>query len=167
MKPKILVVGSSVFLAGMLGFLAASCGAGAGAESAGPVPSTPSDLVTTTETEVDATGETETGEAKETVPPPGTKATVTYQVWFTHGETLNVVKRTQKATPRVATAALESLFEGPESFESETGISTAVPQGTQLLGLAIENGIASVDLTSEFESGGGSLAMTMRLAQGG
>ena len=165
MKPKILVVGLSVILAGLLGFLAASCGAGEGAESVGPVPSDPGDLVTTTDTGIDETFETETGSATETVPPPGAKATVTYQVWFTHGETLNVVKRTQKATPRVATAALESLFEGPESFESESGVSTAVPRGTQLLGLAIEDGIASVDLTSEFESGGGSLAMTMRLAQ--
>jgi hypothetical protein len=161
-KPRILVVGLSVILAGLLGFLAASCGAGEGAESVGPVPSEPE--IGTTSGSAPATTVDE-GSGTETVPPPATKATVTYQVWFTHGETLSVVKRTQKATPRVATAALESLFEGPESFESESGVRTAVPQGTQLLGLTIEDGIASVDLTSEFESGGGSLAMTMRLAQ--
>jgi hypothetical protein len=40
-----------------------------------------------------------------------------------------------------------------------------VPSGTQLLGLTIDNGIAFVDLTSEFESGGGSLSMFLRLGQ--
>lgn len=165
MKPKYVIAVLSVLLAALLGFLAASCGTGDGAESAGPVPSEPTDLGTTSGTATATTLDGETGETTETVPPPASKATVTYQVWFTEGETLHVVKRTEKATPRVGRAALEALFEGPESFEAESGVGTAVPQGTQLLGLAIDDGIASVDLTSEFESGGGSLSMTMRLAQ--
>jgi spore germination protein GerM len=165
LKPKYLIAVLSVVVAALLGFSAASCGAGEGAESAGPVPSEPTDLGTTSGATTATTVDGETGETTETVPPPAGKATVTYQVWFTEGETLHVVKRTERATPRVGTAALEALFEGPESFEAESGVGTAVPQGTQLLGLMIDDGIASVDLTSEFESGGGSLSMTMRLAQ--
>ena len=165
MKPKILVVGLSVILAGLLGFLAASCGTGEGAESVGPVPSDPGDFVTTSGTATATTLDGETGETSETVPPPGNKATVTYQVWFTQGETLHVAKRTENATRRVGTAALEALFDGPDSFEAESGVGTAVPQGTQLLGLTIDDRIATADLTSEFESGGGSLAMFLRLAQ--
>jgi hypothetical protein len=162
-KPKYLIAMLSVVLITMLGFLAASCGAGEGAESVGPVPTDePADVGTTAET-VPAT--TEEGSATETVPPPGSKGTVTYQVWFTKGESLHVVKRTEAATRRVGTAALEALFEGPESFEMESGVGTAVPRGTQLLGLTIDEGIAVVDLTSEFESGGGSFSMFMRLAQ--
>jgi hypothetical protein len=164
-KPKFLVVGLSVILAGLLGFLAASCGTGEGAESVGPVPSAPTDLGTTSGTATATTLDGETGEASETVPPPATKATVTYQVWFTEGDSLYVVSRTEKATRRVGTAALEALLDGPDSFEAESGVGTAVPQGSQLLGLTIDNGIASVDLTSEFESGGGSFSMFMRLAQ--
>ena len=166
MKPKHLIVILSVVLVAMLGFLAASCGAEQGAESAGPVPSEPGDIGTVPESVYTATAEPESGTGAETVPPPGkSKGTVTYQVWFTKGESLHVAKRTENATRRVGAAALEALFEGPESFESESGVGTAVPQGTQLLGLTIEDEIAFVDLTSEFESGGGSLAMTMRLAQ--
>jgi hypothetical protein len=161
LKPKHLVAVLSIALAAMLGFLAASCGAGEGAESAGPVP--PGEVGTTGETAA-TTSEGETGAASETVP-PASKATVTYQVWFTQGETLHVAKRTQNATRRIGTAALEALLEGPDSFEAESGVGTAVPQGTQLLGLTIDDGIATADLTSEFESGGGSLAMFLRLAQ--
>ena len=165
MKPKFLVVGLSVILAGLLGFLAASCGTGEGAESVGPVPTAPAELGTTSGTATATTLDGEADKASETVPPPGTKATVTYQVWFTEGDSLYVVSRTEKATRRVGTAALEALLDGPDSFEAESGVGTAVPQGSQLLGLTIDNGIASVDLTSEFESGGGSLSMMLRLAQ--
>ena len=164
MKPKYLVVALSIAVAAMLGFLAASCGAGEGAESAGPVPSEPGAETGTTAETAGTTSEGETGKASETVP-PANKATVSYQVWFTEGETLYVAKRTQNATRRIGTAALEALFDGPDSFEAENGVGTAVPQGTQLLGLTIDDGIATADLTSEFESGGGSLAMFLRLAQ--
>jgi hypothetical protein len=165
-KPKYLIATFSVVLVGMLGFLAASCGAGEGAESVGPVPSDQPAATDTGAETVTATTEEE-GSASETVPPPTSKskATVTYQVWFTQGESLHVVKRTEKATRRVGTAALEALFDGPDSFEAESGVGTAVPRGTQLLGLTIEDEIAFVDLTSEFESGGGSFSMFMRLAQ--
>ena len=166
MKPKHLIAILSVVLVAMLGFLAASCAAGEGAESAGPVPTEEPENGTTSGSAPATT--VDEGSATETVPPPDgdePQGTVTYQVWFTKGESLHVVKRTQAATRRVGTAALEALFEGPESFEAESGVGTAVPQGTQLLGLRIEDGIAFVDLTSEFESGGGSFSMFMRLAQ--
>ena len=84
---------------------------------------------------------------------------------FTSADGLFVTYRTEPATPRVGTAALESLLEGPDSFETGYGLLTAIPDGTQLLGLSIDDDIARVDLTSEFESGGGSLSMQMRLAQ--
>jgi germination protein M len=40
-----------------------------------------------------------------------------------------------------------------------------VPAGTKLLGLSIKDGIATVDLSSEFESGGGSASAITRLGQ--
>jgi immunoglobulin-like protein involved in spore germination/sporulation and spore germination protein len=168
-KPKHLIVILSVVLVAMLGFLAASCGTGEGAESAGPVPTEEPELGTTSGSAPATT--VDEGSTTETVPPPDankeSQGTVTYQVWFTKddGLSLHVVKRTQAATRRVGTAALEALLEGPESFEAQTGVGTAVPAGTQLLGLEIEDGIAFVDLTSEFESGGGSHSMFLRLAQ--
>jgi germination protein M len=162
LKPKYLIAVLSVVVASLLGFLAASCGAGEGAESAGPVPSEPADVGTTSGTATATT--VEEGSATATVPPPDSNALL-LQVWFTKGDSLFVVTRRQAYTRRVGTAAVEALLEGPESFEAESGVGTAVPQGAQLLGLTIDDGIASVDLTSEYESGGGSLSMTMRLAQ--
>jgi len=44
-------------------------------------------------------------------------------------------------------------------------VKTAVPTDTRLLGISIKNGIATVDFTSEYQSGGGSLSMQMRLGQ--
>jgi Immunoglobulin-like domain of bacterial spore germination/Sporulation and spore germination len=161
-KPKHLIVILSVVLVAMLGFLAASCGAGEGAESAGPVPTEEAEIGTTSETVTATTKQKES--TTETVPAPDTTK-VLLQVWFSKDESLYVVTRRHTYTPRIGAAALEELLKGPESFEAETGIFSAIPTGTQLLGLEIEDGIAFVDLTSEFESGGGSFSMTMRLAQ--
>ena len=43
--------------------------------------------------------------------------------------------------------------------------SSAIPAGTRLLGLSIAGQIATVDLSSEFESGGGATSVLGRLAQ--
>lgn len=156
MKALLLIPAASLCAAA--GFALASCGANE-ATPAGPVPSLP---------------DTVTGPAEETVAPPtttdededvATPSFVTYQVWFSQGESLFVTHRSEKATPRVGSAAVESLLEGPEEDEQDLNIGTQIPTGTQLLGLKIQDGIAHVDLTSEFESGGGTLSMSMRLAQ--
>jgi germination protein M len=44
-------------------------------------------------------------------------------------------------------------------------VTTVIPAGTRLLGLTVSKGVATVDLSSEFESGGGSASMSARLAQ--
>ena len=158
---KVLLVVPAAVLAASLGFLIASCGSNGDATSAGPVPSVgTSPNGTTEEVPTPSTQETETG--TETEP---SSSTVTYQVWFANDEGLFVIYRTEPATPRVGTASLESLLEGPDSFEEGYGLRTAIPDGTQLLGLSIDDGIARVDLTSEFETGGGSASMQTRLAQ--
>ena len=161
---KALLIVPALVLAAALGVLTASCGSNGDATPAGPVPSAPTEEETTT-----------TGSATATVPPPATTSedgdsepapgVLTYQVWWHDSEGLFVSYRTEGKTPRVGTAALEALLEGPESFERDYGLGTSVPDGTQLLGLTIDDEIARVNLTSEFESGGGSASMQMRLAQ--
>ena len=42
---------------------------------------------------------------------------------------------------------------------------TDIPDGTKLLGLTIKDGVATVDLSAEFESGGGRASILGRLAQ--
>ena len=158
---KALLLPPAIVLAATLGFAAASCGSDGDATSAGPIPSIEDTTGTTEEVETAPTAT----EGEETDTEPGGGGTVTYQVWFSGAEGLFVTYRTQERTPRVGTAALEELLDGPDSFEDDYGLSSAVPDGTQLLGLKIADGIARVDLTSEFESGGGSASMQMRLAQ--
>jgi len=60
---------------------------------------------------------------------------------------------------------MEELVKGPSESDISAGLSTAIPTGTRLLGIDIASGIATVDLSNEFGSGGGSLSMQERVAQ--
>lgn len=60
---------------------------------------------------------------------------------------------------------LTALLDGVSDDEATMGLSSTIPEGTELLGVEVSNGIASVDLSEEFESGGGSLSMMGRVAQ--
>ena len=90
---------------------------------------------------------------------------IDYEVWFVSDELLHASARTGEATPRVGTAAMESLLSGPSEDEQAAGLISAIPPGTQLLGLEIEKGVATVDVSPHYEAGGGSSSMRMRLAQ--
>ena len=65
----------------------------------------------------------------------------------------------------VAADAMEGLLEGPTPTEQEVGFSTTIPEGTELLGVTIDDEVATVDLSEEFTTGGGSLSMMGRVAQ--
>jgi germination protein M len=90
---------------------------------------------------------------------------MTYQVWFTHDQSLFVTERTEPANPRIGTASVTAMLQGPSPDERAAGVGSVIPNGSRLLGLTIDNGIATADLSREFESGGGSASMRMRLAQ--
>jgi germination protein M len=160
MKLVLIAVPAAV-LAASLGFLFASCGANE-AQPAGDIPSVEAASAGGDETTLPESTEEAATPLSTTAAEP---QTVTYQVWFAQGESLFVTYRTQDATPRVGAAALEALLAGPSEFEQGYGLTTAVPEGTEFLGLTIYDGIAHVDLSSEYESGGGTLSMSMRLAQ--
>jgi hypothetical protein len=176
-----------VLIAGILALVlaAAACGGGDEATPAGEVPTV--DLPSTeteppappTETEPPAETEPPT-ETEPTAPPEQPAETFGFEVWFARdagtrtgeggeqtplGPLLFSTPRTAESTPRVAQTALEALLAGPSAVETAAGVSTAIPEGTRLLGVSIEDGIATVDLSAEYESGGGSLSMFMRLAQ--
>jgi len=83
------------------------------------------------------------------------------------GPYLVPVYRGAPETEGVAAAAVEALLEGPSQDEVDgmPSISSAVPEGSQLLGIVIEDGVATVDLSGEFDDGGGTASMAARLAQ--
>jgi spore germination protein GerM len=101
-----------------------------------------------------------------TEPAPADTVTVTLY-WISAGENALGVARTLPYTKAVARAALEALLAGPTKSEQATwpAISTAIPRDTRLLGITVKDGVARVDLSREFESGGGTFSMTARLAQ--
>lgn len=86
------------------------------------------------------------------------------EVWFVSGERVAAVTRAV-TPPAVARAAMTELLRGPGADETAAGLSTSIPAGTALLGLRIVGGVAEVDLSGEFASGGGSLSMLTRVAQ--
>ncbi|CAN5484635.1 hypothetical protein BH20CHL7_BH20CHL7_01590 [soil metagenome] len=63
-----------------------------------------------------------------------------------------------------ARAAMEALLRG-DILSDYRSLSSAIPAGTRLLGLTIRDGIATVDLSRQFESGGGSASAFYRLGQ--
>lgn len=61
--------------------------------------------------------------------------------------------------------SLAALLAGVTEAEAAMGLSSTIPEGTELLGVEVTDGVANVDLSGEFESGGGSLSMMGRVAQ--
>jgi hypothetical protein len=99
-------------------------------------------------------------------------ATVVVRAYFltttaTGGIVVIPVLRTVPDAKAPARAAMTALLAGPDDAEKSAGpaISTTIPAGTRLLGLTIAGGVATVDLSTEFVSGGGSASMFGRLAQ--
>lgn len=86
-------------------------------------------------------------------------------VYFIRDEKIAAAHRLVPGSPRPATEAIQALLAGPTEAEQAAGMSTAIPEGTTLNGITIEGGLATVDLSGDFESGGGSFLMLARLAQ--
>ena len=63
---------------------------------------------------------------------------------------------------RVLETALETLFANPPKDSTHT---TAIPPGTKLLGVNVDDKGVHINLSKEFTSGGGSASMSSRLAQ--
>ncbi len=152
----------------------AACGPSTG--DLGSVPSP----VTTAQPSLDApTGEPTPGASGPTSSPgssPGSTGapvqTTTVRAYFflgsfTDNAGLVPVLREIPKTEAVGAAAMAALLAGPNETElsGRPAMYTVVPEGTRFLGLHVDDGIATVNLSREFESGGGSASVLGRLAQ--
>ncbi|MEX1105569.1 MAG: GerMN domain-containing protein [Ilumatobacteraceae bacterium] len=61
--------------------------------------------------------------------------------------------------------ALDAMFDGPNPLEQSIGMTTSIPPGTAVLGIAVDGTVATVDLSAGFAASSGSLDEMMRLAQ--
>jgi len=82
---------------------------------------------------------------------------------FTVAEARRTVPR--GGTEQLLAAALAALLEGPTAAEQARGLATAIPAGTRLRGVRIQDGVVRVDFSREVESGGGSASMLGRFWQ--
>jgi len=98
-----------------------------------------------------------------TTSPPPTAATApattqtaerrtTMRVYFLRGEKVGPAAREVTGTRAVGRAALEQLLAGPTAAERGDGLTSALADGTNLLGLSIAAGVATVRLSPEPDS---------------
>ncbi|MFN2587760.1 MAG: Gmad2 immunoglobulin-like domain-containing protein [Actinomycetota bacterium] len=98
--------------------------------------------------------------------PSAAAITRAFRLWLTHEEFVGLtVRRALVVPPHFGAAAVNELLKGPSQIEAASGFATAIPAGARLLSLSVENGVATADLSQEFESGAGSLSARLRLAQ--
>lgn len=92
-------------------------------------------------------------------------------VFFTRAEgtafTVAAARRTVQGGDTAARvhAALEALLAGPTDAERREGLGTAIPAGTRLRAVRVEDGVVWADFSREIDSGGGSASMLGRFWQ--
>ena len=86
-------------------------------------------------------------------------------MYFLRDEKVGPAGRSVPQTQTPAQAAMQELLKGPTGQDTSAGLSTTIPAGTTLNSVSIDQGTATVDLSKEFGSGGGSASMQGRVAQ--
>jgi germination protein M len=119
------------------------------ARESGPTEVSPEDLP-------EALGATPAG------PSPGAAGSVT--IYLVRQGRLVAVPRATAVGPPVE-AAMRALVSGPTTTERGDGLTTAIPALTELLEIAVEDGIALVDLSGEFETPAPANRLLLRLGQ--
>ena len=147
--------------------LAAGCGAPSSG-ALGPAPAataqTPSPAVSPG-TGTASAAPSPSGQRPTATPAQGPAREIGLQAWFSRNGKLFVTKRTVPATTGIGQAALDRMLTGPSAAEYAAGLRSRIPAGTTVRGVRISAGIATVDLSSSFESAASPPAMPLRIAQ--
>lgn len=93
--------------------------------------------------------------------------TAAVSVYFTTAGSAAFAVSREVTAPSVARGAMEQLLAGPTPQELSTwpALATEIPDGTRLLDISVEDGVATLDLSEEFEQGAGAWSVTARVAQ--
>jgi uncharacterized protein YndB with AHSA1/START domain len=147
MKKVVLALSAACLALVAIAATTSILGGGGGAQSAGPAPRVPVE--------------------------PVSAETPTFELWFTgdsHGSccTVRSVSRTAEELgiphvgsdfavgPHLIATLVEALFAGTSPKEAALGFGPDRPSDTRLLGVSVENGIVTLDLSSEFREERGS-----------
>ena len=152
----------------VVGLLLAACapnGVATPSPTAGPSIEAPSAEPTPGSTGTPAASQAST-------PGPTTAQGTTVRAYFVLGSFVDnaglvPVLREVPKTQAVGAAAMEALLAGPNDDElgARPAMYTNVPDGTHFLGLTIDHGVATVNLSKEFEASGEAASATGRVAQ--
>ncbi|KAF0209436.1 MAG: GerMN domain-containing protein [Actinomycetota bacterium] len=100
------------------------------------------------------------------VPPDAPPTTMVVRLYFGYEDRVMAVERTVPYSQATAKTAMLELLKGPSATELKgLALHSEIPKGTTLKSISVANGIAKVDLSDTFDDGGGTLSVTMRLAQ--
>ncbi len=160
----------------VLGLLAIASACGNGDDTA--TSTVPPDTTTTPSSTTTTSDSPETTEPAVTTSPASTTpestpaptvtspepALVDVRIYLLRDERLAIAHR-QVEGPAVLRNALAELLDGPTDSERAGGLHTEIPDGTTLSDINLADGLATVDLSRDYERGGGTLSMTARLAQ--
>jgi len=112
------------------------------------------------------------GETIGASPAATTAETTTVRAYFVLGSFVDnaglvPVLREVPRTTAVGAAAMQALLDGPndEELGARPAMYTNIPAGTRFLGLTIDRGVATVNLSTEFGAGGDSASDLGLLAQ--
>jgi germination protein M len=123
--PSRALVASSLVLASAL--------AGCGSDDSGEPGAAPETATTKTQVET------------ATVPE---QAPAIVALYFLREGKIGLARRSIVTGPQIGSATMRALLDGPTAADKAAGLTTAVPSGTQLERLAIEDGVAEVELSS-------------------
>ena len=159
--PILMIVGVSL--------LAVGCGAPSSG-ALGPAPTAtattkPSSPAVSPGTGTANAAPSPSGQRPTATPTQGPAREIGLQAWFSRNGKLFVTKRTVPATTGIGQAALDRMLTGPSAAEYAAGLRSRIPAGTTVRGVRISAGIATVDLSSSFESAASPSAMPLRIAQ--
>jgi len=124
---------------------------------------------TTTPTTVDDPPPSTVSTPATSVPSPVSTTTTApamtdVKVYFLRGERLAIAHREVEGVATLR-GALAELLTGPTSEELGAGLHSEIPAGTALLDVNLTDAIATIDLSEDYDAGGGTLSMTARIAQ--
>ncbi|HMC40524.1 MAG TPA: Gmad2 immunoglobulin-like domain-containing protein [Acidimicrobiales bacterium] len=86
-------------------------------------------------------------------------------LYLLRGNYLGVARRTVGPVSTIGTAAVNALLGGPDASERAAGLSSAVPPGSKLLGLAVSSGTATAHFDAAFGTPGPAPSELQRVAE--